>query len=205
MIIEATSDLHGQLPSAKTICGDVLVLAGDICPDSFQREWLVSTFAEWVKRLTVKRVVATWGNHDFIGLDSPPEVEGVTWLCDSGAEIDGIKFWGSPWSPRFFYWAFMKDEPDLAKVWAQIPDDCQVAVLHGPPSGVGDLTMSGERVGSPSLTKRLLEIPALQLAVFGHIHEACGQWKLGNATWANVSLLDDRYRRKNDPFTFVVE
>ena len=29
------------------------------------------------------------------------------YLEDSGVEIDGVRFWGSPWTPTFMDWAFM--------------------------------------------------------------------------------------------------
>jgi hypothetical protein len=35
---------------------------------------------------------------------------------------DGLKFWGSPWTPKFFDWAFMRQPgEEMRKVWAQIP------------------------------------------------------------------------------------
>ena len=28
------------------------------------------------------------------------------YLCDSGATVDGVRVWGSPWQPAFCGWAF---------------------------------------------------------------------------------------------------
>lgn len=198
MRIIAASDLHGQLPQPEDVPrGDVLALAGDLCPDGGagrQFDWLSTTFAGWVDRLPVSRVVATWGNHDWVGLRWPaPALPKVSWLLDSGVEIDGCRFWGSPWSLPFFDWAFMRPEVELAGVWESMWDDADVVVVHGPPHGCGDLTYDGRHTGSPSLATRLARVRP-QLAVFGHIHEAFGPREMAGGIWANVSLLDLRYR-----------
>ena len=39
----------------------------------------------------------------------------------SGCEIEGLKFYGSPWTPVFYDWAFMLPEVELAGKWAMIP------------------------------------------------------------------------------------
>ena len=49
----------------------------------------------------------------------------------------------------------MKDEADLAAVWALIPPDVDVLVTHGPPFGHGDLAVHGVHVGSDTLAARL--------------------------------------------------
>ena len=58
---------------------------------------------------------------------------------DSGIEIEGIKFWGSPWSNQFGNWAFMADDITLyEQAWSKIPEDTQVLITHGPAKGLGD-------------------------------------------------------------------
>ena len=75
MRIVAASDLHGQLPAVADFPrGDVLAFAGDLCPDgdpAYQLDWLHTRFAYWVEQLPVSHVVATWGNHDWVGLNAP--------------------------------------------------------------------------------------------------------------------------------------
>ena len=208
MRIIAASDLHGRLPQPEDVPrGDVLALAGDLCPHggaSRQLDWLSTAFAGWVDRLPVSRVVATWGNHDWVGLKWPaPAVSKMSWLLDSGVEIDGCRFWGSPWSLPFFDWAFMRPEDQLAETWSLMPEGTDVAIVHGPPQGCGDLTSRGQHVGSASLRRRLEEVRP-QLAVFGHIHEAAGQWDLAGGVWANVSLLDLHYRLVRPPRVFTI-
>ena len=66
-------------------------------------------------------------------LDKFPE---LTYLHETGIEIDGIKFWGSPYQPFFMNWAFNRQRgPQLQAHWAKIPDDTDVLITHGPPYG----------------------------------------------------------------------
>jgi Icc-related predicted phosphoesterase len=208
MRIVAASDLHGQLPKPDEFPpGDVLALAGDLCPHGSadrQLDWLAADFEEWVKHVPVTHVVATWGNHDFAGQKDPtPRIDRVRWLLDSSIEIDGCRFWGAPWSLPFFDWAFMLPEDELAETWKLIPDETDVVIVHGPPQGYGDLTSLGRHVGSASLGRRLEEIGP-QLALFGHIHEAAGRWDVAGGAWANVSLLDLHYNRVRGPQVFTI-
>jgi Icc-related predicted phosphoesterase len=208
MKVCAISDLHGLLPEVPDC--DLLLIAGDVCPIrnhelSYQRAWLDHDFRAWLDRLRLP-VVGVWGNHDLIGELAPDLVPRLPWtlLQDSAALIDGWKVYGSPWQLRFFDWAFNLDEPDLARHWARIPDDSDILVLHGPPYGYGDLTDRGERVGSPSLRKRIFEVkPAL--AVFGHIHEGRGRWDKDSVTLANVTVVDTHYEMVFEPMVFEIE
>lgn len=209
--IVAISDLHGQLPE-RLPAADLLLIAGDICPCNYkdtvmgQRSWLMNQFSVWLDKQPVKHVVATWGNHDWIG-ESTYFVPRLGWhmLVDRGVELLGLKIYGTPHQPRFGNWAFNLDEPQLAEKWAAIPDDTDILVLHGPPHGYGDLAppINGvrsqmEHVGSPSLTKRIAEIKP-RLVVYGHIHSGYGIYSMGETTLVNVSLLDEQYRMVNQP------
>jgi Icc-related predicted phosphoesterase len=127
----------------------------------------------------------------------------VAWLLDSGVEIDGCRFWGSPWSLPFFDWAFMRPEAELACIWESMWDDADVVVVHSPPHGYGDRTRDGQLAGSPSLTKRLEQVRP-QLTLFGHIHEAFGQWGVAGGTWANVSLVNLHCRLVRRPQVFTI-
>ena len=46
--------------------------------------------------------------------------------------------------------------------------------------------------GSPSLLRRIEKI-APRLAIFGHIHEGRGEWRLRRTVLANVTILDEGY------------
>lgn len=213
------SDMHGHLPPLPE--GDILVIAGDICPTishahSFQLQWLDYEFRIWLQSLSFKDVVLCWGNHDFIGQDRPDRVEQLKLPChiltDAGMEIQGLKFYGTPWQPVFFDWAFNLYEHDLKEKWASIPTDTDVLVVHGPPHGYGDLALPvGERVntenvGSPSLTERIKDVKP-QLVVYGHIHRGYGVYQipeLPKTILANVSFVNEKYQPSNPPMCFDI-
>ncbi|MEI6873153.1 MAG: UvrD-helicase domain-containing protein, partial [Verrucomicrobiota bacterium] len=69
-------------------------------------------------------------------------------LLNSGVTIEGLKIWGSPYSPRFFDWAFNCDRgEDIAQHWRLIPDDTDILITHGPPAGILDRTIQGDVTG----------------------------------------------------------
>jgi hypothetical protein len=59
----------------------------------------------------------------------------VIYLNDSGVEIDGLKFWGSPVQPYFHNWAFNRIGDDICKHWELIPLDTDILITHGPVKG----------------------------------------------------------------------
>ena len=208
MRIVAVSDLHGLLPDIPPC--DLLLIAGDICPvenhdTGFQAEWLDTALRRWLERVPARKTVAVAGNHDFVFEQVPelvPRDLDWTYLQDSGCVWEGLRIWGTPWQPWFFDWAFNLREPELVRVWASIPDRTDILVLHGPPHGFGDAVPrrgSVEHAGSPSLTERLREVQP-RLAVFGHIHEGRGEYRLGKTVLANVALVDAEYRNVHPPW-----
>ena len=60
-------------------------------------------------------------------------------------------------------------------------------------------TIETEHTGSPSLTKRILELSNLKLAIAGHIHRARGIYPINKCTFCNVSIVDEKYRVANKP------
>jgi Icc-related predicted phosphoesterase len=209
--VAVVADLHGHLPEVPAC--DVLVIAGDIAPVSdhrtaFQARWLAERFAPWLEAVPAARVVGTAGNHDFVFEQAPESVPDDlrwTYLQDCGTTIDGVRFWGSPWTPWFHDWAFNAprgddDETFLEGLYDTVPGATDVLVVHGPPAGFGDLTARGARVGSHAFL-RLIDRTAPQLAVFGHIHEDRGEWTRGASVLANVAAVDLDYRPRRDPVT----
>jgi Icc-related predicted phosphoesterase len=188
----------------------VLVHCGDISSRGRQQE--VEDFVEWYESLGFKHKLLIAGNHDFMFEDNPEEAlrilgskgKSITYLNDSGVEIDGIKFWGSPVTPRFFDWAFNRDA-DIQYHWNMIPYDTNVLITHGPPYGILDLTVrEGKPVGCHYLRRRLFDLKDLKVHSFGHIHEGFGQ-QVGDVEdfegvhFVNASYLDHRYRAVNSP------
>ena len=138
----AVADLHGNLPTDLP-GGDVLVIAGDVCPLSdhavaFQRSWLVEELYPWMDALPHPEIVWIAGNHDF-ACQSPGWEPGGrgTYLLDEGTTAAGLSFHGTPWVPNLRRWAFYGDD-DLRSAKTALIPQVDVLVSHGPPRGTGD-------------------------------------------------------------------
>lgn len=230
MKLVCAADLHGQLPTSMPP-GDVLLLAGDLCPNFWcgdpvrpdiarQMEWLATDFKQWLDKQPYNGVVAIAGNHDFVceGWRSAPLGFNAAYLCDSYEVIyGGERFadphwtvWGSPWhhSTLSDRWAFNCTEDELAKKWASIPEDTNILLVHTPPQGYGDQSPypapDGEHCGSPSLTARIRELYKLgnlKVVVCGHVHEDAGVFDLDGCPIINCSLVNGKYEMVNLPVT----
>src|SRR5262249_28918150 len=99
---------------------------------------------------------------------------------------EGLKIYGSPWTPLFCDWAFMLPDADLASKWDKIPSGLDVLITHGPPFGILDWTNRKEHAGSATLINRVHEVKP-RLHVFGHIHEAAGRTESNGTTFLNAS------------------
>ena len=179
MRIVCISDTHGMHDSVVVPEGDVLIHAGDLTSRGTARQ--IRACGEWLAALPHRHKVVIAGNHDFLFeselararelIESP----GLTYLHDSGVEIEGVHFWGSPWQPWFHDWAFNLERGEaLVEVWAKIPSATDVLITHGPPFGVLDrVARGGHSVGCEALAERLQGLE-VKLHVFGHIHEDYG-------------------------------
>jgi Icc-related predicted phosphoesterase len=190
------SDTHGLHDRVAVPDGDVLVHAGDFTRRGRPEE--VEGFARFLARLPHTHKVVVAGNHDFLFQREPERARellgDVTYLEDSGAEVAGLAFWGSPWQPWFHDWAFnLRRGPELAAVWARIPAGTDVLVTHGPPRGTLDrVARGGERVGCAELAAALRRVRP-RLHVFGHIHEAYGHAREGDTLLVNACTCDLGY------------
>lgn len=210
MRVAAIADLHGQLPALPA--SDLLVVAGDLCPHGEPEEqaaWLDGPFRGWLEAAPAGAIVACAGNHDFVFQRAPELVPSDlpwTYLQDAGAEVGELRAWGSPWTPWFFDWAFNAPrdggEAFLAERFAPVPGETDLLVLHGPPKGYGDRTVTGADVGAASALD-LVDRVRPRLVVFGHIHEGRGGWKHGEARLLNVAAVDVEYRLRDEPVVVV--
>jgi Icc-related predicted phosphoesterase len=188
MRIVCVSDTHGRHRYTEVPDGDILVHGGDVTLHGTLDD--VEFFNDWLGTLPHKHKVVIAGNHDFCFQNDPAEARArltnATYLEDAGCEIAGLKFYGSPWTPLFFDWAFMLSDSDLAAKWARIPAGLDVLITHGPPHGLLDWTNRDEHAGSSTLLDRVREVKP-RLHVFGHIHEAAGRTEVEGTTFLNAS------------------
>jgi len=119
--------------------------------------------------------------------------------------VAGIKFYGSPWQPWFYDWAFnLKRRTEIRAKWDLIPLDTEVLITHGPPYGILDRTTRGERVGCEELLEAIKQIRP-RLHVFGHIHEAYGIRSNDDISYINGSNCDVRFRLVNPPIVQIFD
>lgn len=188
MRIVCVSDTHGFHRYTEVPPGDILIHGGDCTLRGSLED--VEEFNYWLGTLPHTHKVVIAGNHDWCFQEQPAEararITNAIYLEDSGCEIAGLKFYGSPWTPLFCDWAFMLAETELADKWKLIPHGLDVLITHGPPHGILDLTNRNERAGSFTLLQRAYEVKP-RLHVFGHIHEAAGRSDIDGTTFLNAS------------------
>ena len=115
-------------------------------------------------------------------------------------EIEGKLFFGSPWSPNFGNWHFMKKRSKLASHWDKVLiEGIDLLITHGPPKGVLDLSEDQNRnlemCGCSGLMKAVVKYEPKH-HVFGHIHDNknivnFGTRVLNNTTFHNASAVKD--------------
>ena len=211
VLISDTHGRHSRLNLPDDI--DVLIVSGDFTATRRNSKEDFIDFGYWLRRAPAKHKIFIAGNHDkyleknyseamdFIHKLNNPPIESnispanITYLQDSSITIDGVKFYGSPWTPVFFDWYFMASEFNLNRLFNKIEEDTDVLITHGPAKGFLDKTHAGLHVGSESLRYRISELKKLKLHVFGHIHESRGRFERNGVTFINASLagLNDHY------------
>ena len=204
------SDTHGfhhmlEIPSDI----DMVIHSGDGSNfrDIYKNEVEFQDFIYWYSRVPIKYKIFIAGNHDsaleknLFNVKKQMEDSDIIYLENSDVTIEGIKIWGSPHTPSFGDWSFMKDRAKLDKVWKHIPDDTDIVVTHGPPKGILDSSFDRnnniERCGCNALKKRMLDIQPT-LVLFGHIHNCkdiinAGTLKLSayDTVFSNGSVVTD--------------
>ena len=125
--------------------------------------------------------------------------EGVHYLNDSGLELEGLSFWGSPITPTFFNWAFNRDRGEpIRRHWDLIPEGVDILLTHGPPYGIRDLNFQGILTGCEELNQKIWELRP-KLHVFGHIHEAYGVTEVEGTQFVNAAIVDLANKPVNQP------
>ncbi|MCK7546244.1 metallophosphatase domain-containing protein [Marinobacter bryozoorum] len=204
--ISDTHGLHRQIPAVPD--GDVLIHAGDSLGQGTLEN--LADLNDWLGTLPHQHKIVIAGNHDWVFQEAPAlareTLTNAIYLEDSGTELDGLRFWGSPWTPQFLNWAFMlKRGQALREKWQLIPKNTDLLITHGPPRGIGDqvsVDFRTREVGCVDLEQRLEQLPNLQAHVFGHIHEGYGQYLRGQTRLINASTCTARYEPTNPPIVF---
>lgn len=203
----AISDTHGMYRDIIVPDGDILIHAGDITRQGHLHE--LEDFNNWLGEQPHQHKIIIAGNHDWCFEATPNEsrsiITNAIYLQDESVTISGFKFYGSPWQPCFFDWAFnLQRGEEIADKWAIIPNDVDVLITHGPVYGILDKTITGENVGCEEL-KKVIEIISPKFHICGHIHEGYGTHKFNSVYYINASVNCERYRAINPAIEFILK
>ena len=202
------SDTHNRHDSVKLPKGDILIHAGDFSGVGHAAEIL--NFFTWLNEqsLKFKHIVFIAGNHELSFENKMPWVrkaleklhDNVHYLEDSEVVLEGIKFYGTPWQPEFYNWAFnLPRGQALADKWDLIPVDTDILITHGPPATVLDYTVRDNiNVGCVDLFNKINEVKP-KINVFGHIHEGYGYRNINGTSFINASICTISYNPTNSP------
>ena len=206
------ADTHGFNEKIAVPDGDILIHCGDATNEGTLPE--VNCFANWFGGLPHKHKIFVAGNHDWLFQRQPYIAKqickdyGIMYLEDQGTTVEGLRIYGTPWTPNFMEWAFMLDEEeDLEDKFQHIPGGLDVLITHGPPYGILDEVRGDFKVrncGSRALKDVVLKQKP-RVHAFGHIHLGYGQkqtadthfinaavwWTLDNVTPKNIPICVD--------------
>ena len=180
------SDTHGchhrlqNLPEA-----DVVVHSGDFCMVGSEQEAI--DFVNWFCDLPYRHKILICGNHDvcLYGADIDGLDDNVHYLCNSGIEIDGLKFYGVP--------MFMGDciSDRQSRNYAKIPSDTDILITHSPAYGILDLD-DNINYGSEEILDGLTALN-LKAHLFGHIYAQHGMKSLNGTIFSNGAIMNSDY------------
>lgn len=207
MKVVAISDTHMRHRDIDLPEGDILIHAGDVSSKGTKDE--IVDFLSWFANQAHQHKIFIAGNHDFMFERRGREIreyipDNIIYLQNSGTEINGIKFWGSPVQPEFYDWAFNVERGDkIKRYWDLIPVDTDVLITHGPPFGILDSSIIRKSQGCEELLIAVEKINP-KYHIFGHIHEGYGTCTNGITSFINASVLNEKYLYTNDPIVFDI-
>lgn len=186
------SDTHNchhrlrDLPEA-----DVVVHSGDFCMVGSEQEAI--DFLNWFCDLPYNHKIFICGNHDdclyranINGLD-----DNVHYLCNSGIEIEGLKFYGVP----MFMCDCVTNRQNLN--YDKIPIDTDILITHTPAYGILDFD-DNINYGSEVLLQAVTNVnPRIHL--FGHIHKQHGITTIETTIFSNGAIMNEDYSIHNHP------
>lgn len=202
------SDTHAQhwslsLPKEPIDC---VIHAGDSTNyySWVQNQPEFEDFIKWFSGLSIKHKILIAGNHDAwatkrYNIDRVKEL-GIIYLEHEYAEIENKLIFGSPYTPTFGTWHFMKDRGKLGQYWEALTDNIDILITHGAPKGILDLSHNRdhqlEYCGDSALTKAVFKNKP-KYHVFGHLHDSKDCYNYGTRTldistkFYNCSVVED--------------
>ena len=184
-------DTHGLHRNIQVPDGDLLIHVGDftVLPKSVRE---IVDFNAWLGELPHRHKILTPGNHEFL-LEADPSkrslLSNATVLINESIEIERFRIWGSPVTPLYSGAFGMSSAADRKRLYAQIPDDIDLLITHGPPYGILDAVPNSTlHAGCRELFEAVIRVrPTLH--VFGHIHGTEVVVHTDSTTFVNAALV----------------
>lgn len=215
----AISDTHGYHNDITLDPGDILFHAGDFTMVGRAKELL--DFLLWFSNQPYKTKILVAGNHD-LSLDykkrtkkhgvvfEPKLKEAFLTLCSqlnihylehSYIEVQGLRVFGSPYTPSFKDWGFGVDTNEkMEQMFSKLPKNLDVLITHGPPHQILD-EAHYQYLGSPAIAEAIFKKKP-KVHIFGHIHEGYGMKKFNETLFINASYCGMPYNQFNQPVYF---
>jgi Icc-related predicted phosphoesterase len=197
--ISDTHGMHNLIPAERFDGIDMVIHSGD-CSNykgpaiNMSEVW---QFLEWYMNVPVEHKIYVAGNHDTSIENRMIKKEnfadrGITYLEHELVAIGDLKIFGSPYTPTFGEWSFMKARDKINKVWQVMPTDIDILVTHGPAKGVRDLSEDRngdlEQCGDSALMKWIFNYPP-KAHLFGHIHDMKGIHNQGVSRYSKCRTI----------------
>lgn len=201
MRIVAVSDTHRNF-KFPIPDGDIFIHAGDI--GNFENSndpFAYDLFLEMLDKLPHKHRLIISGNHDKYLEDHEDEFlekskNICTYLKDDSTVIDGICFYGSPWTKYINSdHAFGDQYNKIKRRWDLIHDETDILITHQAPYQIFSQDMDGNDWGCKELQRKIFKLDIL-ISIFGHVHFQGGRCEqIGNTLFYNVAY-DKTYNNK---------
>src|SRR5258708_1650152 len=108
LTLVAMADTHGFHGDLVVPDGDILIHAGDMGRGGTLDELAVAH--DFLGKLPHRHKIVVAGNHDRAFEDQPEKArklfEDFIYLQDEAFTVEGVRIYGSPWTPDFNDWAF---------------------------------------------------------------------------------------------------
>jgi Icc-related predicted phosphoesterase len=207
--ISDTHNYHSLLTIPKNI--DVIIHSGDTTNyyDKVKNWVEFQNFFEWYKNLDIPYKILIAGNHDAtlyhntMNIKQQLKDSGIIYLENDYCDIEGIKIFGTPITPTFNNWYFMKQRSKLDNVWSNVDDNIDIFVSHGPCKGILDLSEdinhNLEYCGDKALYRHITSRIKPKLFLHGHIHsnkniENTGIYYKDKIYFSNAaSMMDNKF------------
>lgn len=213
MKIVALGCTHGAHKGLEVPDGDVLIHTGDFMTHPYST-FSFKGFFHWFGSHPHKTKIVVPGNHDALMQTDKEwvnqwiieqELGDIDVLIDESVIMDGVRFYGMPWTAPFGSWYFMKGPEAMKRKVSLIPEDTNVLITHGPPYGILD---TANALGPPLGCHALMDAHREKrigpdLHVFSHIHGGNGTAK-GETKFANVSIMNEQYYPEHKPMVFEI-